>query len=279
MNYFEYKISFNRYISEDANGLLMSDLVDMGFESFQEEDLTLLGYIKQEDMERYGEAISSYLSSVPDVVKVEKSEIIQQNWNALWESNFSPTIVNDRCVIRAPFHETHNVEYEIIIMPKMSFGTGHHQTTKMMMDDIFEIELEGKSGLDMGCGTGILGILAVMLGAKHMDIIDIDYWAYDNAIENVQRNQVEESITIKMGDASLLDGAKYDFVLANINRNILLDDMGRYVDVLRVGGTLTISGFLESDIPVLIEKAEELGLSCKKTMGNGKWSALRLLKK
>ena len=279
MNYLEYKISFKRYTTDDENGLLMSDLGDIGFESFVEEDMMILAYITADEMVKNCEQIEQFFAMEhPDIKTVEKSVIEKQNWNALWESNFSPTNVNDKCVIRAPFHEPFGVEYELVIMPKMSFGTGHHETTRLMMNDIFELDLVGKKGLDMGCGTGVLGILAAKRGAELLDIIDIDQWAYENAIENVEQNNVSDKITVKVGDAELLKGNSYQFVLANINRNILLNDMSKYCEVLESGGTLTISGFLVDDIEVLKQCAEKNGLQFLKVMNIGKWNAMRFVK-
>lgn len=279
MDYIEYKISFKKYATDDENGLLMSDLGDIGFESFMEEDMAILAYITTEEMMKNCENIEQFFAMEhPGVKNIEKTVIEQQNWNKVWESNFSPTEVNDRCVIRAPFHEPFGVEYELVIMPKMSFGTGHHETTRLMMHDIFELDLVGKKGLDMGCGTGVLGILAVKLGAEFMDIIDIDQWAYENAIENVEQNGVFDRIKVKIGDAELLKGNNYQFILANINRNILLNDMSSYSNVLELGGTLTISGFLFDDIDILISSASGNGLVHQKTTSNGKWQSIRFQK-
>lgn len=279
MNYIEYKISFNKYLTDDENGLIMSYLGDIGFESFVEEDLTILAYITVEEFIVNQDEIESYFLVNSSTFKnVEKKEIKQQNWNAIWEANFSPTQINEQCVVRAPFHEPFNVKYELIIMPKMSFGTGHHETTRLMMLDIFEQDLTGKKGLDMGCGTGVLGILAAKRGAENLDIIDIDKWAYENAIENVVQNGVENKINVKIGDASLLHGHKYQFILANINRNILLNDMKTYFDALENQGTLTISGFLKEDIDILKKYAKSLGLNHQKTNSFEKWQLMRFTK-
>ncbi len=279
MNYIEYKFCFVKYLSEDEMGLIISDLGDIGFESFVEEDLVLLAYIQSGDLVGRLFEIEEYIAeNIKTFKSVDKKEIEQQNWNELWESNFSPTIVNERCVVRAPFHQSHNMEYELVIMPKMSFGTGHHETTRLMMCDIFEIDVEGKKGLDMGCGTGVLGILAAMRGAKHLDIIDIDQWAYDNAIENVEQNNVSDKITVKIGDAALLVGCNYEFILANINRNILINDMQIYSNALCCGGSIAISGFLKEDIDMLVEKAKECGLTFQKTNSFEKWQMIRFIK-
>lgn len=279
MNYIEYKLNLLKHSTDDELGLLMSDLGDIGFESFMEEDLAIFAYITADNFIKNSEDIEQFFSASSNMIKsVEKTEIEQQNWNALWESNFSPTRINDNCVVRAPFHDSFNVEYELVIMPKMSFGTGHHETTRLMMEEIFELNVKGKKGLDMGCGTGILGILAAKCGAEHLDIIDIDQWAYDNAIENIEQNGVVDRITIKIGDAKLLEGCNYQFILANINRNILLEDMIKYVETLQNGGTLSISGFLANDVEVLKQCAILLGLEHQKTASYEKWQMMRFVK-
>ena len=204
-----------------------------------------------------------------------------KNWNEEWEKQHQPVLVEaengKKIWVRAPFHEHRtDVDYEIEIEPKMSFGTAHHATTYMMLSYLAELPLEGLRVLDMGCGTAVLGILAKMRGADYVEGIDIDEWAYNNALENVQRNGVE--MTIRIGDASLLTTTteKFDLVIANINRNILLNDMAAYAAVLNHGGTLLLSGFYESDIPTLQQHAESLGLHLHQIKTRQSWAALRL---
>ena len=208
-------------------------------------------------------------------------EMPDKNWNEEWEKQHHAVLVEadngKKIWVRAPFHEHHtDADYEIEIEPKMSFGTAHHATTYMMLSYLAELPLEGLRVLDMGCGTAVLGILAKMRGADYVEGIDIDEWAYNNAIENVQRNGVE--MTIRIGDASLLDKRedKFDLVIANINRNILLNDMAAYAAVLTPGGTLLLSGFYESDIPALQQHAASLGLQLQQTKSRQSWAALRL---
>jgi len=191
-------------------------------------------------------------------------EIPQQNWNARWEENFSPIQVANTCVVRAPFHEKPSVRYDIVIEPKMSFGTGHHETTHMMLDHILDLDCEDKTVLDMGSGTGVLAILAAMKGATDVDAIDIDHWCYVNATENVQRNDCA-FIKVFEGTVALLSEPpfyvkKYHIVLANINRNILLEDMAQYVSHLSTEGYLLMSGFYDQDLGMIKEKAQSLGL-------------------
>ena len=179
----------------------------------------------------------------------------------MWESNFEPIEVEGRCSIRAPFHVPRpDLPFDIVIMPKMAFGTGHHATTQLMVEEILDMPLDGLCGLDMGSGTAVLSILAVKKGAARMDAIDIDQWAYANSRENIAANGLEDRITPRQGDASLLAGRRYDFVLANINRNILLADMPRYAQALREGGELIMSGILERDVEAIGERAVGLGL-------------------
>lgn len=208
-------------------------------------------------------------------------EMPDKNWNEEWEKQHQPVMVEadngKRIWVRAPFHEHRaDVDYEIEIEPKMSFGTAHHATTYMMLSYVAELPMEGLRVLDMGCGTAVLGILAKMRGAAYVEGIDIDEWAYNNAVENVQRNAVE--MTIRIGDASLLVNRsdKFDLIIANINRNILLNDMAAYASVLKADGTLLLSGFYESDIPTLQQHAESLGLHLCQTKSRQSWAALRL---
>ena len=208
-------------------------------------------------------------------------EMPDKNWNEEWEKQHHAVLVEadngKKIWVRAPFHEHRtDADYEIEIEPKMSFGTAHHATTYMMLSYLAELPLKGLRVLDMGCGTAVLGILAKMRGADYVEGIDIDEWAYNNAIENVQRNGVE--MTIRIGDASLLDKRedKFDLVIANINRNILLNDMAAYAAVLNPGGTLLLSGFYESDIPALQQHAATLGLQLQQTKSRQSWAALRL---
>ena len=201
-----------------------------------------------------------------------------KNWNEEWEKQHKPVLVEGkrRVWVRAPFHEHRtDVEYEIEIEPKMSFGTAHHQTTYMMLSYLAEMPLEGLRVLDMGCGTAVLAILAKLRGAQYVEGIDIDEWAYTNALENSQRNGVE--LNIRIGDAALLQDAEpFDLIIANINRNILLRDMPYYAAALNRGGTLLLSGFYEHDIDVLLEKADSLGFTLQEKRLRDGWAAIRL---
>lgn len=279
VNYIELTLCFPEQLTEETAGIHIAQLGDMGFESFVEQEHELLCYIPCSLFPANKEQILHYIDQQKSAgVSGLFSEIEQQNWNALWESNFEPTFLNDCCTVRAPFHEKTNAEIEIIIMPKMSFGTGHHETTRLMMEDIFELDIAGKTGLDMGCGTGVLAILAAKRGALRLDAIDIDSWAWENSTENIATNQTADRISAKLGDVSLIDGLCYDFILANINRNILLEDMRHYVTALAPGGTLSISGFLEQDLNDLRQCAQSLGLTHQKTASHQKWQMMRFVK-
>ena len=257
--------------------ILIAELGFAGFESFVETDEGLTAYIQKAD----------WHSGILDDIQILKSdefeishthnEIEQTNWNAEWEKNFSPIIVDGLCSIRAPFHEVPNVDYDIIIEPKMSFGTGHHETTHMMIQHILNNDLSDKSVLDMGCGTGVLAILAEMKGAKPIDAIDYDNWCYLNSLENVERNNCKY-ITVLEGDASLLPGRHYDIVIANINRNILLNDLETYANTLNAGGLLFLSGFYNDDIPVIEAECNKHGLKHVETLERNNWVALKFEK-
>ena len=283
MEYTEIRLMLPNSISEDVKGIYISDLGDLGCDSFSEERNFLMAYIPSPDYKKNIEEISTYLNTIPNS-KSEIKVIADQNWNELWESNFDTIIINDKCAVRAPFHEPLGYETELVIMPRMAFGTGHHQTTQLMIDEILACDLKGKSGLDMGCGTGVLAIAALVRGAFYMDAIDIDEWAYDNVIENALNNSVGANISAYWGDAALLEkegilvGQSYDFIFANINRNILLRDMPIYLDRLKQNGEILFSGFLEDDVDMMKNRASELGLTFDKVSSRDKWYMLKFRK-
>ena len=210
-------------------------------------------------------------------ISYEKKIIPQQDWNALWESNFSPIDVEGRAMIRAPFHPAPKKGIDIIIEPRMSFGTGHHQTTYMMMQHILDTPCQGKDVCDMGCGTGVLAILAKKCGANNVLAIDIDQWAYDNTLDNIKENNTPD-ITVKLGGAEALGSQKFDILVSNINRNILLSYMDKYADAVRSKGILLLSGFYVPDAKILIAEAEKYGFSLHSTLEKDHWTALKLVK-
>jgi ribosomal protein L11 methyltransferase len=256
--------------------ILIAELGETPFESFIETEEGISAYIQKqywsEDVLKDIQILNS------DEFKIQYSfeEIEQVNWNEEWEKNFEPIEVDNTCYVRAPFHEKKDVQYDIVIEPKMSFGTGHHETTFMMIQHLLDMDLEGKKTLDMGCGTAILAILAEMKGAKPIDAIDIDNWCYLNSIENAERNNCRH-ISVYEGDAALLEGKKYDVIIANINRNILLNDMQQYVNCLNKGAVLLLSGFYEEDIPAIDACCTELGLTFEKKLHRNNWVSLKYL--
>ncbi|HET8808723.1 MAG TPA: 50S ribosomal protein L11 methyltransferase, partial [Flavobacteriaceae bacterium] len=245
--------------------------------SFVEEGNELTAYILSEkNHEKILENIR-LLQSDEFEISYSVEEIEPVNWNAEWEKNFSPITIENRCTIRAPFHENPETEFDIVIEPKMSFGTGHHATTYMMAQLILENEWNGKSVLDMGCGTGVLAILTEKKGAKKIDAIDIDNWCYQNTLENVERNNCSK-IEVYEGGAELLTGKKYNSILANINRNILLEDMDQYVKCLETDGSLFLSGFYLEDLPVIQNACENHGLTYAKHLERNQWTAVKFVK-
>ena len=252
----------------------MAELGEAGFESFVETDWGVQAYIQKTE---WREDILSSIQIIRNAqfnITFQVREIAQENWNETWENNFHPIQIDNRCAVRAPFHQKFEVQYDIVIEPKMSFGTGHHETTYMMLQCILEHDFEGQSVLDMGSGTGVLAILAAMKGAVHVDAIDIDNWCYLNAKENVVRNHCTH-INVYEGDSSLLGDKKYEVILANINRNILLNDMAAYAQNLKKNGTLFVSGFYRDDIRSISKKCEENGLTFVKNLEKNRWVAAK----
>ena len=270
--YIEYRFTVKP--KEPASDLLIAELGDVGFESFVEEEDDVLAYIQKTDWSENILENVQILDNPRYSFTHDYKEIEQENWNATWEQNFQPIMVDDICMIRAPFHEAINVDYDIVIEPKMSFGTGHHETTHMMLQHILQLDVKGKIVLDMGSGTGVLAILAGMRGATTIDAIDIDNWCYLNAKENVERNNMD-FISVYEGDAALLKGKKYDLIIANINRNILLADMPKYVQSLNSGGVLLLSGFYTEDLDMITQKCVDLELKFEKNLERNNWVAAK----
>jgi ribosomal protein L11 methyltransferase len=259
---------------ELGSEILIAELGEKPFESFIDSDFGIVAYIKKEFWTEDLLDDLFILKSPEFTISYKIEEIEQVNWNEEWEKNFEPIDVDGKCHVRAPFHPKTDAEYDIVIEPKMSFGTGHHETTHMMIQHLLENDLKGKKTLDMGCGTAILAILAEMKGARPIDAVDIDNWCYLNSIENAGRNNCKH-ITVYEGDAALLDGKSYDVIIANINRNILLGDMQQYVNSLNKGGVLFLSGFYEEDIPAIDESCTSKGLKFVKKLSRNKWVSLK----
>ncbi|MDC1168657.1 50S ribosomal protein L11 methyltransferase [Flavobacteriaceae bacterium] len=262
---------------ESATEMLIAQLGYIGFESFVENENGVIAYIQKKDWNSNKVEDLYLLNSNEFDITFKYNEIEQTNWNKEWEKNFNPIQVNGQVSIRAPFHENPSLNFDIVIEPKMSFGTGHHETTHMMVQHLLALDLKNKKVLDMGCGTGILAIFAEMKGAQPTDAIDIDSWCYQNSLENVQRNGCKH-ITVLEGDSSLLKGKEYDVVIANINRNILLSDMKIYTDCLSEKGVLLLSGFYKDDISIIESEIIKHGLVLDKMIQKNNWVALKYMK-
>jgi len=257
---------------QEKREILVALLAEIGFDTFQESENGLSAYIPEDAFNKniLEEEVLERFQSISYTV----STVAQQNWNEEWEKNFEPIQIGD-VYIRAPFHETkEDIKYELIIEPKMSFGTGHHATTSLMVLEMLKTDFRDKSVLDMGCGTSLLAILAAKLGAKNILAIDIDDWAVENSRENCLRNNTPD-IIVRKGDASLLEGKSFDIILANINRNVLLEDMHRYVESLNAEGEILFSGFYESDIDAIKDAAAKEGLEYKSYDVLQEWAVLR----
>lgn len=264
--------------------LLVDALGQAGFESFETEEGVLTAYMPRPAYLQNKTEIEAVLLEYGPFISREDTLIQDQDWNAVWESSYQPVRFDDFCFVHAPFHKPlAAVKYNIRIEPKMSFGTAHHPTTALMIKFLQENPPLGERVLDMGCGTGVLGILAAMQGASCVMGIDVDEWAYRNAIENVQANGFSEQascpFSIKLGDARLLSGMKFDRIIANINRNILVGDMAAYSEALEVGGSLYLSGFYMEDMEILEQACNARRLFYKQHRSQENWAAMHFIKK
>jgi len=254
--------------------LLIMHLGEIGFESFEEGDGHILAYIP---VDNFTESVKTALNS-PKLAEFMTGFMWQiipdQNWNAIWESQYDPVLIDNVCMVRAPFHQpVPGIEYDLVIMPKMSFGTAHHETTRQMIQYLLETDVKGRSVLDMGCGTAVLAILASKKGAASVEAVDNDEWAYNNALENVQGNNCT-GISVFLGDAALLKGKKFDIILANINRNILLNDIKSYSACLNEKGYLYVSGFYTEDVDSISRTCETYGLNIVSKRELNRWTAV-----
>ena len=270
MKYIE--LSFVLLDRDHLSDIIVAKLNEIEFESYVETEDGVNAYIQEQLYNK--EKLKLVLSDLQNSFSFDYSikDIKQENWNSKWEESFEPVEINEQCVIRSQFHEKVDCEYEIIITPKMSFGTGHHETTFLMMNEMFSLNFKEKSVLDMGCGTGVLAILSKMLGSATTLGIDLDEWSYDNSKENAKLNNVE-SIEFLLGDVSSITG-NFDIVLANINRNIILSDIDKYIDAMNKNSDILLSGFLLGDVEIIREKAESLGLSFISHKNKNKWNLL-----
>jgi len=278
MNYIEVHLviePFEEYISD----VLAEELGEIGFDSFVPFEEGLDAYIPES---LFDEAkLKTMLTDFPFEASIDYSitQIESKNWNEEWEKNFfEPIVIGNDCVIHSSFHKNvPQAKYDIVIDPKMAFGTGHHETTSLVIGRLLTMELEGKTLLDMGCGTAVLAILAAMRGAKDIMAIDIDTWCTENSLENIVINNIE-GIDVKLGDAELLTGLHFDIVIANINRNILLADMEYYANCLSSGGELYMSGFYKEDIALIEAEANRNGLKLIDFNEKNNWVVVKTVK-
>lgn len=278
MNYIE--ISFELKPKSPWSDILTAYLAEIGFESFVDTEAGLQAYIQEELFDAELLQNVDVIVNPPEELqlKYRVKTIAAQNWNATWESSFDPVIIDEDLAIVAPFHQTFpSTKYVITIEPKMSFGTGHHQTTRLMSKALFDLEDVPSRVVDMGCGTGVLAILAEKLGANQLLAIDVELWAYENTVENIERNSCRH-IQAEHGDVSNIIGQQFDLILANINKNVLKADMQHYANCLPAGGRLFLSGFFTSDNDELLDVAKNCNLALDKTFQEENWSCLTLIK-
>ena len=278
MNY--YELLFTVIATEDyQQDMLINTLGEVGFDTFEELEFGFKAYIPVDDFDeaKLIEDITPYREMF--TFSYEITLIPQKNWNEVWESNFEPINIRDKIFVRATFHQPRpEIQYEIIIDPKMAFGTGHHQTTSMMLELMLENEFSGKNVLDMGCGTGILAIMASKLGATTVTAIDYDLVCYESTLENAQLNNIA-NINAMCGSKEVIPDEQYDTILANINRNILLDQIPRYSEVLKTDGELYLSGFYEQpDLDIIMDEARKYGLKYIIHKNNSNWVAAKFVK-
>jgi ribosomal protein L11 methyltransferase len=278
MNY--YELIFTLIDTEDyQQDLLINDLADIGFDTFQHDDFGFRAYISEAEFNKQllDERLADYYPQFN--FSYEINLLPQQNWNEVWESNFEPIQIRDKVWVRATFHQSRpEFPFEIVIDPKMAFGTGHHETTAMMMNMMLDTDFAGKRVLDMGCGTGILAILAEKLGADYLAAVDIDLACYDSTIENAELNNCK-NIKVFCGSKEAIPITQFDIVLANINRNILLDQVDRYAWMLKPGGELYLSGFYETpDLAIIKDEALKYGLKYTGHKKMKDWVAARFIK-
>jgi ribosomal protein L11 methyltransferase len=278
MNYIEVHFFIEPY-EEYISDVLAEELGEIGFESFVPTEESLDAYISESLFDE--SKLKTLLTEFPFEASIDYkvTQIESKNWNEEWEKNFfEPIVIGNDCVIHSSFHKNvPKAKYDIVIDPKMAFGTGHHETTSLVIGRLLEMELEGKTLLDMGCGTAVLAILAAMRGAKDIVAIDIDTWCTENSIENIAMNNIA-GIDVQLGGAELLNGLCFDIILANINRNILLADMEQYAACLSTGGELYMSGFYKEDIPLIEAEAIRNGLKLIDFREKNNWVAVKTVK-
>ena len=279
-DYYKVKFTLAPCLEYECD-ILAALLADVGFESFEQTDDGVDAFVKKELWDK--DAVSEVIKLYDFEAKIDFSEelVVGQDWNEEWEKHyFNPIVFEDKCVIHSSFHKDFpRLQYDIVIDPKMAFGTGHHETTSLMIKRILDAEMTGKSVLDMGTGTGVLAILSAMVGAANVVGVEIDPPAYENAVANAQLNGHPE-IDLRLGGAeTVTESNSFDFVLANINRNIITADIDRYASALKAGGEMMLSGFYVDDVPVVEAAANKCGLERVSVIEKNRWANLQLVKK
>ena len=271
MEYLEFTFKIN---ATEEREILIAELNKQGFDGFVEESDFFMAYIPSEIYNKETLAQLIKLHSPNTSITYDHKIIKEKNWNEEWEKNYPSVLIAGKCLIRAPFHKpVENILYDIIIEPKMSFGTAHHETTSLMIETIMETDMKGLNVLDMGCGTGVLAILASKLGAKQVTAIDNDEWSFINAKENTERNAAN-NVNVLLGDAELLNEKTFNVILANINRNVLTKDIPNYASCLNTNGILIVSGFYEDDIKIISEHADLSGLFYSRHELKNNWAVI-----
>lgn len=273
-NYLEFDFKISPL--QPWNEILMAELIEVGFDSFTEEHEGILAYIPKDIFDEKELSSIALLNNEEIKISYSYREMPNINWNEEWEKNFEPIYVADKVLIRAEFHEPNPTLHEIVIQPKMSFGTGHHPTTHLMIEQMLEMDFKDKTVLDMGCGTSVLAIFAKQRGGGRTVAIDIDEWSVENSKENAVRNNVE--LNISLGTADNLGSEKFDIILANINRNILISDIPTYEGVLNSGGQLLLSGLCFFDVDDILEVCTKANLVLKNRQQREEWMSLLLEK-
>lgn len=276
MDYLELIIDFQP--KDPWAEIALVQLADQGYESFVETETGIVAYAQVTAVDVLQPLKGTFLAEIQsDVAITYKTKIIpQQNWNATWEADFQPVVVEDYLTILAPFHDkTNRTGMLVEILPKMSFGTGHHQTTWMMSKALFELEKMPKKVLDMGTGTGVLAIIAEKLGAEQIVAVDIEDWSVENTLENAERNDCH-AITAICGDIDVIETQQFDLILANINKNVLKSHIPTYSQLLVEKGTLFLSGFFDSDVEELVDFCRQHGLTKRRVLNKDNWAAIEL---